>query len=74
MIIRSTLRIIGVWMMAVVELNDMKTATVHIEVDVAFLKVGRYGFPYPDFGMHLLYSLPCRKTYASTMDMGRDKE
>ncbi len=43
-------------------------------MDVAFLKIGRYGFPYPDFGMHPLDSLPCGKTYASTMDMGRNKE
>ena len=36
--------------MFIPKLDNVETATVHIEVNVAFLEVRRDGLPDPDFG------------------------
>ena len=66
--------IIGIRMMAVIELHDMKAAAVHIEMDIPLLKIRRDGLPDGDLRVELLYSAPCRIPDALAVNTGRDKE
>ena len=61
-------------MMAVVELHDVKSAAVDIEVDIALLKIRRYGLPDLHLRMHTFNSTPRRIADALAVDFGRDKE
>ena len=52
----------GLRMIIVKVFNDMETAFVYIEMDVAFFKIGSTGFPYQCVRMHLLNGIPYSKT------------
>ncbi|MCR5688769.1 MAG: hypothetical protein K6G71_00805, partial [Clostridiales bacterium] len=52
----SRVRIIRIRMVAVVKLNNVKTATVHVKVDVPLLKIWRDGFPDSHFRVYLFDS------------------
>lgn len=64
----------GIWMMCVVELHNMKTAFIYIEVDVPCLKIGRHGFPYPNLRVKPLDLPPRTIPNPFAMDMGRNKQ
>ena len=49
------------------KLVDLKTAFVHIEMDISFLKIGRTGLPNLRFGMQSLNRLPCAVANAFTV-------
>ena len=44
-------RIIGVLVIFVKELYDVKTTSVHIKMDIPLLEIGRYSFPNFHFWM-----------------------
>ena len=56
------------------KLHDMKTTFVDVEVDVAFLEIGRAGLPNNNFRIHLFYEAPGRIAYAFAVDIGFDKQ
>ena len=45
--------------MPVPELHDLETTTVDVEMNVAFLKIGRDGFPDMNLWMEFLNGFPC---------------
>lgn len=53
---------IGVYMMFVKKLDNMKSAFIDVKVYVAFLKIGRHGFPDGCVGILRLYGFPGSKT------------
>ncbi len=54
-------------MLCVEEFNNVKTAAIHIEVYVPFLKTRRTGFPHFRFRVQLLYCFPCCLTDTFTV-------
>lgn len=66
--------VVVIGMMTVEEFDDVETATIDIEMNVALLEIGGNCFPNPDFGVHLLDGLPRCETYTSAVDMGRDEK
>lgn len=61
-------------MMAVVKLNDMKSAAIHIEVDIPLLKIRRDGFPDSHLRMALLYCAPGSITDSLAMSLRTHKQ
>ena len=61
-------------MILVPELDDMESAAVDIEMDVALLEVGCDGFPNADLGMQCLDGTPRCLSDATAMDFGRNEE
>ena len=55
--------------MIVPKLNDLETAAVDVEVDVALLEIGGDGLPDLDFWMHPLNGFPCRLADALAMNV-----
>lgn len=51
------------------EFDDVETATVNIEMDVALLEIGGDAFPDFDFGVHRLYGFPCCLANALAVDI-----
>ena len=60
----------GTMMIPVPELDDMESAAVDIEMDVALLEVGRDGFPDADLGVHCLHGSPRCLSNTPAMDLG----
>lgn len=58
----------------VVKLDDLEAAFVHIEVNVALLKVRCMGFPHFCFWIAFFDGKPSFKANALTMESWRDKE
>lgn len=58
---------IGIRMLLVVILDNMKATFVHVEVDIASLEIRGAGFPHKCIRVILLYSSPYRLTYAFTL-------
>ena len=56
------------------KLDDVEAATVHVEMDVAFLEVRRDGLPDSDFGMHCFHGLPSRLADALAMAFWRHEQ
>ena len=48
---RVHFRVIGVWMIFIEELYDVKSAAIHIKMNVSLFKIGRHGFPNAYFWM-----------------------
>ena len=61
-------------MMAIKELHDMETTTVHIEMDVPLFKVWRDGLPDSNLWMQLFHRTPSGIPYTLTVYIGRNKE
>ncbi len=68
------LRIIRIRMMAVIELHDVESTAVHIEVDVSLFKIRRDSFPDGNLGMKLFYCAPCRITDTLAVHFGRNEQ
>ncbi len=64
--------IIRVGVMTVVELNDMKSAAIDIEMDIALFEIRRDRFPDLYFGVQLLYRAPCGVSNAFAVYFRRD--
>ena len=61
-------------MIPVPELDDMESAAVDIEMDVALLEIGSDGFPNADLVMQRLDGTPRCLSDATAMDFGRNEE
>lgn len=62
-------RVIGVWMIFVEELYDMKSTAIHIKMNVSLFKIGRYGFPNAYFWMKFFDFTQRRIADALTMNL-----
>ena len=60
LIIHFMIRIglIGIRMMAVEELHNMKTTPINVKMNIPFLEIGRDGFPDCHLGMQPLHCTP----------------
>ena len=61
-------------MVAVIELYNVKTTPIDVEVDIPFLKVGRDRFPYRHFRVQLFHCAPRGIADAPAVRFGRDKQ
>ena len=66
--------IVGIGMMAVIEFDNVETASINVEVNIPFLKVGRDSFPYRHFRMQLFHRAPGGIADAPAVRFGRDKQ
>ena len=67
---RAVLRVVGVRVVGVEELHDMKAAPVHVEVDVPLLEVGGDGLPEVHLRVELFDSAPGGVADAPAVDFG----
>ena len=56
------------------KLIDLKAALVHVEMDVALLKIRRAGLPNLGFGMQSLHRLPSAVADAFCVFLGRNEQ
>ena len=70
----SCVRVIRVGVMTVVELNDMKSAAIDIEMDIALFELRRDRFPDLYFGVQLLHRAPCGVSNAFAVYFRRHKQ
>lgn len=55
--------------MLVPKRHNLETATVDVEMNVAFLKIGCDGFPYTNLSMEFLHGFPCILSDALAVDI-----
>ena len=68
------IRLIGMRMMLVEKFHDVESTTIHIKVNVSFLKIWSDSFPYLDLGIHLLNFAPCGVAYAFAMCIWQNEQ
>ena len=61
-------------MMAVIELNNVETTSINVEVNIPLLKVWRNRLPYRHFRMQLFHRAPGGIADALAVRFGRDKQ
>jgi len=61
-------------MVAVIELDNVETASIDVVVNIPFLKVGRDRFPYRHFRMQLFHGAPGGIADAPAVRFWRDKQ
>ena len=66
--------IVGIGMMVVEKLNNVKPASIDVKVNIAFLKVWCNGFPYCHFRVQLFHSTPRGVADAFAMRFWGDKQ
>ena len=64
------IRIVRIGMVAVIELYNVETTSIDVEMNIPFLKVWRDSFPHRHFWMQLFHSTPRGVADAPTVRFG----